>query len=166
MTNRWMGTIALAGIFALTVTACDDEPKDDEGPAATGADVWTHLQQERYQQTWQTWPGKGRLYQGTEPHGMLLTTYLNESAYQALTGKTGSMPPGAIIVKENYMPDGTLDAITTMYKVRGYNPAHNDWFWVKHFPDGSVDVEGRVEGCQNCHNVQADNDYVYTGALK
>ncbi len=35
---------------------------------------------------------------------------------------TGPMPAGAIVVKENYMPDKKLAAITVMYKVAGYNP--------------------------------------------
>ena len=36
-----------------------------------------------------------------EPHGMLLTTYLNDVAMQALTSAPSRMAPGAIIVKEN-----------------------------------------------------------------
>ena len=40
------------------------------------------------------------------------------------------MPSGAIIVKENYTPAGELAATTVMYKKSGYNPDHNDWFWI------------------------------------
>ena len=61
------------------------------------------------------------------------------------------MAPGAIIVKENYMPDGTLAAVTTMFKVRGYKPDVNDWFFTKHLPSGELDraptgmaMEGRL----------------------
>lgn len=36
----------------------------------------------------------------------------------------GSMPSGAILVKENYMPDSTLAATTVMYKVDGFDPGN------------------------------------------
>jgi hypothetical protein len=80
-----------------------------------------YLTAQDYQEAWELWPGKGELYEGTEPHGMLLTTYLNPEALEALNNKAGSMPDRAIIVKENYMPDGAYDAMTVMYKVPGTN---------------------------------------------
>ena len=137
-------------------------------PDTTGAAVWQYLQSANYRTAWQTWPGKGELYAGQEPHGMLLTTYLNDIALTALNNRAGQFPPGAIVVKENYMPDSTLAAVTTMYKVRGYSPAAGNWFWVKHLPDGSVDgpAQGRVEMCIGCHTARSANDYIYTGSLK
>jgi hypothetical protein len=41
------------------------------------------------------------------------------------------------------MPDGTLAAITTMYKVDGFDASRNDWFWLKNDPAGVLDVEGQ-----------------------
>lgn len=134
-------------------------------PDTTAAALWAHLQQERYQENWALWPGKGRLYAGREPHGMLLTTYLNALALDALTNKAGSLSPGAIVVKENYTPDSTLAAVTVMYKASGYDAAHNDWFFLKRLADGTVEASGRVQGCQNCHRARAVNDYIYTGSL-
>ena len=103
---------------------------------------------------------------------MLLTTYLNDVALQALSSGASSMAQGAIIVKENYMPDGTLAAVTTMFKVQGYNPDVNDWFFTKHLAGGELDqtpdgmaLEGRLPGCTNCHRAQQENDYLYTGQL-
>ena len=97
---------------------------------------------------------------------MLLTTYLNPAAFAALKDKAGSMPDRAIIVKENYTPEGALDATTIMYKVAGYNPEHNDWFWTKVAADGTIKKEGKVEGFQTCHGSKKDNDYILTGAIK
>ena len=97
---------------------------------------------------------------------MLLTTYVNPAVYDALTGKDGIMPDGAIIVKENYTPEGNLDANTVMYKKSGYNADHHDWFWLKVLADGTVAKEGMVEGCQSRHSEVKDNDYVWTGLLK
>jgi hypothetical protein len=77
----------------------------------------------------------------------------------------GILPPGSIVVKENYMgtveEPGDLAAITIMYKVDGFNPEANDWFWVKAPGDGSaVDAEGAVEGCISCHGQEGNSDYL------
>ena len=72
------------------------QPMQAAGPDTTGAAMWAHLQDEAYQENWQLWPDKGRLYEGQEPHGMLLTTYLNDTALQALRSRAGTMPPGAV----------------------------------------------------------------------
>jgi hypothetical protein len=142
------------------------------GPDTTGAALWAHLQEQDYSSEWALWPGKGRLYEGQQPHGMLLTTYLNDVAAKALERGVSSMPAGAIIVKENYMPDKTLAAVTVMFKVPGYNADHSDWFFTKHLADGELDkmpngmaMEGRLPGCQNCHMAKKDNDYIFTGEI-
>jgi hypothetical protein len=143
-----------------------------ELPDTTGASLWAYLQESNYPENWTSWPNKGALYTGQQPHGMLLTTYLNDAALAALTAQAGAMPAGAIVVKENYMGDSTLAAVTVMYKVAGYNPEHGDWFFTKHLPDGTLDtapngmaLEGRLMGCQNCHGAVKPNDYIFTGPL-
>ena len=187
MKRQGAGILLLIVFFVIAMAACESEPEvvdepddmaeeSDEMMAAmdtTGAAVWAHLQDEDYQANWQLWPDKGTLYTGQEPHGMLLTTYLNDVAYAALTGDATVMPEGAVIVKENYTPDSTLAAVTVMYKASaGYNPDHNDWFFTKHLPDGMLDqspdgmpLEGRLDGCQNCHTAQKANDYLFTSQL-
>jgi hypothetical protein len=163
--------LALAGLgwtFAAgTATAAAPQNAD---PDTTGAALWAHLRAEAYQASWALYPGTTALYEGTEPHGMLLTTYVNEIAAAALGRDVDRLPDGAIVVKENYMPNGELAAVTVMYKRAGYNPDHNDWFFSKHLPDGSLDrapngmaMEGRVPGCQACHSARRENDYLYTG---
>lgn len=171
-------------VTALTLLGACAGSETEEAPAAsaavssaaqpdtTGAAIWAHLQDANYQSNWRLWPGKGELYAGNEPHGMLLTTYLNEIAMEALTSGVTSMPPGAIVVKENYMPDSTLAAVTVMYKSAGYDEEHNDWFFTKHLPSGELAqmpngmaMEGRLPGCQNCHGNVAANDYLFSGQL-
>lgn len=165
-------TVALAAACGGAEPEPEAEPAVDTmaamesaGPDTTAEALWAHLQETSYRESWRTWPGKGELYPGTEPHGMLLTTYLNPVAYDALTNGSMRMPAGAIIVKENYMPDSTLAAVTTMYKVAGYDPGHNDWFFAKQDPQGVPEVAGRVEMCQGCHGQRAANDYLFTGDL-
>lgn len=169
MTPHTIGRFVALGVAAVAL-ACAPGERADTGQAAappdtTAAALWAHMTAATYQESWQLWPGKGRLYQGQEPHGMLLTTYLNPAALNAVTSRAGSMPAGAIVVKENYMPDSTLAAVTVMYKARGYDPERNDWFYVKRLADGTVEAAGRVEGCQNCHGTRSANDYLFTGSL-
>lgn len=168
--------VGLAGAIAACGTPEGGDTAETEAsvtaPDTTGAAIWAYIHDSNYGTEWQLWPGKGRLYTGRDPHGMLLTTYLNDIAYQALTGGAAAMPEGAIVVKENYTPDSTLAAITTMFKVSGYNAEHNDWFFTKHLANGQLDtmpngmeMEGRLPGCQGCHGGVRANDYLFTGPL-
>ncbi len=134
---------------------------DDKGERAK--ELWNGIQSARYQESWALFPGKGKLYKGTEPHGMLLTTYVNETSEHALKSGAKELPLGSILIKENYMPDKTLAAVTVMEKT---GEGKDDWFWVKYNPDGTVatmemDKDGRkmtvpVAGgketmCAMCH---------------
>lgn len=178
MNRRQVGRVlTLAAVVAVAAAAAVPRSQvspaaQSNGPDTTGAAIWAYLQDQDYSNGWTLWPGKGRLYEGQEPHGMLLTTYLNDVAATALEQGVDRMPAGAIIVKENYMPDKALAAVTVMYKVTGYNPDHNDWFFTKFLASGELDtmpngmvMEGRLPGCQNCHIAQKNNDYIFTGAL-
>ncbi len=176
----------VASVLALSVlawTACggseDGSEADDTAampsapdPDTTGAAMWAHIQGVDYRANWTLWPEKGQFYVGGEPHGMLLTTYMNDVALEALNAQAGSMPDGAIVIKENYMPDSTFAAVTVMYKRSGYNAEHNDWFFTKHLPSGvldtmpnGMDMEGRLAGCQNCHLGVKANDYLFTAPI-
>ena len=136
-----------------------------EVPDTTAAAVWGYLQQADYRNSWRLWPGKGELYTGREPHGLLLTTYLNDPAYEALTAAAGTMPANAMIVNENYMVDSTLAFVAVMFKVAGFDPEHANWFWAKFEPDGGAQVEGRGQDCIACHGAQTANDYIFTASL-
>ena len=134
-------------------------------PAPNAQSVWSYLESAPYTD-WTLFPGTSRFQPGRSPHGAMLITYVNDTARTALTRRTGPFPPGplpdgSIIVKENYTPDRTLDAVTVMYKRAGYNPEHGDWYWLKRAANGNVDAEGMVVGCQNCHSAAA-RDYVLT----
>ena len=113
---------------------------------------------------WDMWPGKGKLYKGTEPHGALLTTFVNYTASHSINKKIG-LADGAIIVKESYTADKKFIALSVMYKIKGYNPEGGDWFWVKYSPDGKVEASGKVKGCIDCHAKQKDNGYLFTGKV-
>jgi hypothetical protein len=143
-------------------TPGDPASRTDLGPDTTEAALWAYLQSESYRDGWELWPGKGELYEGQEPHGMLLTTYVNATAHDALLADgPGDLPPGSIIVKENWNPDSTFAAATVMYRVEGYNPDHDDWLFAKYDPEGGVEAFGRAAGCQACHTT-AEAGYIFT----
>ena len=134
-------------------------------PIPSGGDLRQHIiGQEPYKKKFELWPGKGEMYQGKEPHGSLLTTYVNSIALKSIKKQKG-MANNSIIVKENYTQDKKLAAVTVMYKVKGYNPAGGDWFWAKYDPEFNILAEGMVKGCLNCHGSAKTNDYVFTGKL-
>jgi len=169
---------ALAVLVLAMIAACEtrDEPVPQQTapppaprePAAarqtsdtTAAGLWAHLQSSNYR-NWRMWPGKEQLYTGTEPHGALLTTYVNEPARTALESGDSVMPPGALIVKENFSQDSTLAAITAMYKVAGYDAEGGDWFWARWDANGTPQVSGRAEPCKACHAANAAHDFLMT----
>lgn len=185
MRSRFLSTILLAFPLLLVSTAC--QPEAEEGEVGMEAEeealpepvqehlmvvdtvpdaVWSYLQEQNYSESWAFWPEKEPYYQGTQPHGALLSTYLNQQAMEGLEAMRDrgepDLPFGSIIVKENYMPDSTLAAVTVMYKVEMYDPEHNDWWWMKRLADGTVEASGRVESCIQCHQQAQDFDYLMT----
>lgn len=155
VTTALVVSTLLAG--GALVYAAQDGPPDARA-------LWEHLQEADYQ----SWPAYAdspdELYEGQRPHGALLRTYANEPA----AGSPDDLPEGSILVKENYTPERELAAITVMKKSSGYDPANQDWFWVKYEPDGSVarengqELAGKVQSCIGCHASAAGDDYVYT----
>lgn len=164
-----VGAAAEEPVVRTAPVAAPPATVQQAGPDTTGAAVWAHLQEVDYRNEWELWPGTTELYEGGEPHGLQLTTYVNDRALEALEAGRTVMPAGAMIVKENFTPDDELAAVTVMYKVPGFNSEHRDWFFSKHLPDGTVDrtdqgqpMEGQVAGCQSCHSLQQEADYLYT----
>jgi hypothetical protein len=157
----WLAALALILLVSLAWAGDDKTMVEAEAEA-----VWNELEQENYQDNWSLWPGTDAFYEGTRPHGALLTTYVNGRALDAINAEAGTMPPGAMVVKENYTPEKKLAAVTVMYKAAaGFDPDHNNWFWLKRLPDGEVAASGEVQSCIGCHSRKAGNDYLFTGDL-
>jgi hypothetical protein len=156
-------------MLLLAGCAVDGESDDmsAEAPAADGAAVIAFLEAADFQNTWQHLPETEPLYTGQDPHGALLSTYFNAIALKAIEEKAGSIPAGGMVVKENFMPDGTLAATTVMYKAAGYENAEaNGWFFLKYTADGEIEAEGMVPGCTECHGDVKDNDFLFTVDVK
>ncbi len=106
-------------------------------------------------------------YQGTLPsalpHGPMSRVFINGVVESALEDFDGSLPDGSIIVKENVCtsPEVTEAALTVMWKVAGFDPNNNDWFWANMTPDGQIMAEGKVTACAACHGGARANDFVF-----
>ena len=112
MLTRLIGVSVLCGALLLVGAACERAGSSDmeeetrmaetgaaemmdqvQLPDTTAAALWAYLQKVEYRNNWELWPEKGELYQGQEPHGMLLTTYVNPAAYDALMNKAALLLP-------------------------------------------------------------------------
>jgi hypothetical protein len=113
---------------------------------------------------WSIWPGTGAMEDGTGVHGEYVIVYISDNAVS--TAETGGemMPYETMVVKEGFNADEELTGIYLMYKAEDYDPENNDWFWAAYSPDGSVNAEGRVTGCINCHVDGQDADYIFFNA--
>lgn len=65
-----------------------------------------------------------------------------------------------------YAPNDQIIAYSVMYKVKGFNPQGNDWFWVHYSGTGKVVQSGEVDQCLKCHKTARDNDYVLDHRLR
>ena len=168
--------LLLGGCFAVvlatwSVPTVAQESGDDAKDPAFSQKFWNYLQEADYQEEWSRWPGQNEEFiEGSSPHGAFLKIYINDT----VKNNTEDPPVKSLIVKENYNKDKELVAITPMYRVgNDYDPDHNDWFWAKYLPDGSLDknpkgmsLAGRVakgadQGCIACHT-GAGEDMLFT----
>ncbi|MEM7129683.1 MAG: cytochrome c peroxidase [Chloroflexota bacterium] len=150
----------------------------DGMPEPDGMAIMNYILTQSPYQEWGTWPQddwndfSGYLESGT-PHGNVVRLYVNNIALDAAAQSDfdGILPLGSIIIKENYSnkeiaDPGPLDHLTLMYKVEGFNPSANDWFWLLGNEDSSqengvtISSEGRGAGCVACHGRLNNHDYL------
>ena len=172
--KKYVVILSVVFVVIAVVAAYDGHPQETtilpyesvirHMPWAGGGDVRYHITIHKPYKKWATWPRKGKMYKGKEPHGAFLTTYVNEMALDSIN-KAQGMADRSIIVKENYDNNKQLTAITVMYKIKGYNPDSGDWFWAKYDPKFNILAEGKVKDCLDCHGTVKDNDYIFTGKV-
>ncbi len=169
--KRYISILSILSILMiLTIGIVSAE--ENTTKKADGKSLYSYITNESNYKEWQMWPGTSEFYPGNTPHGALLTTYVTDDAFTAIESRDGNLPDGSVIVKENYLTDKTLAALTVMYKEAGYDPENNDWFWARYAPNGTVLGEGKISGCIDCHIKPKENfnnqlnDYVFTSNLQ
>lgn len=146
--RTWI-TILLA-LLTLGISRGDDQLAWQD--VATATEVWKELAGFRQ---WPLVPGTSALMPGQAPHGRYISVHLNPIAVRAIEENRLQMLEGAIIAKENFGSTRVLHRITAMKKLEGA------WFWAEYDPDGTVQVAGRLKGCEACH-AGARRDMVFT----
>ncbi len=103
------------------------------------------------------------------PHGNVGQSFVNNIANRDLKG----LPMNSVFAREEYADDGkTLRFISVMYRSKGFDPKHSDWYYLLYNPDGSLVktrtaqgekmVAGRVQSCIDCHQKAKGNDFVFS----
>ena len=138
-------------------------------PAEFQQSFWKHITVSSPYREWERWPaGSDDPQSAAEPHGPWIKTYANAVA----TKNPSRLGYGSILVNEEYDDDKTtIKAVSVMYCVKGTDPAHYDWYWLKYTPDGKVaraptdqggrPMAGKVQSCINCHQ-KARGDLVFS----
>lgn len=137
-----------------------------EGETLSGEALYTYVTEENNYKNWDLLPGTTELIAASSPHGPFVTIYASDDAVSAVEEKAGVMPYNSTIVKENYNSNRELEKVTLMHKVEGFDPEHNDWYWLAYDADGNIEEEGKVVSCYNCHSQRANNDYIFRADLK
>ena len=102
-------------------------------------------------------------------HGANPKIYANPTAMQDLSAP----PQGSIFVIDDYADDGkTRNNVSIMYRAKGSDPEHNDWYWLRYLPDGSIartddtpgakPIAGKVKSCIECHDKAGGKDWVFS----
>ena len=160
-----VGLGCVAGLPVVMLLGCPATTPMDVGTGASpsaGA-LFTLVTETDSFEDWGQFPGAEGIIESAPPHGPTARVFINGLVEEALNNFTGSLPDGAIIAKEN-IGEGTGDkatSLTIMWKVAGFDPENNDWFWTNVTPEGVVNAEGKVEGCLGCHGSVRDNDFVF-----
>jgi hypothetical protein len=148
-------------VFSFPVNPAEASDGDDPDAQSHAEDLWSQLQEADYRASYATTP-KGEKYPGLEPHGALISLYLDENAAGVLDQPPGEMPDGSIVVKENWTDEQDLGSVTVMEKRAGYSSEQNDWFFAQYDSEGEVQAAGQVGGCAGCHAAVNSNDYIFT----
>jgi hypothetical protein len=157
--------ILVIGVFGCGQKEAEETPAKAPAKAPeviTAAGLWKMIGQDKPYTDYAFWPGVEGIMDGKSPHGALIRTFVNDGA---LSPGADAYPYGSVIIKENYMPDSTLAKLTVMYKVKDYNPEGGDWFWAVYGPDGTAEMEGKIQSCIGCHAARATDDYVFLFSL-
>lgn len=181
-TSSWLGWIFLVtAVVSLTTSQSAwgqgsgssrlSPPRQTrpQTPAEFQQSLWKHITEKSPYREWTRLPAGAEEPQSSgEAHGPWVKTYVNSVAAK----NPARLGYGSILVNEEYDDDKTtLKAVSVMYCVKGADPAHYDWFWLKYSPDGKVmrtprndggkPIAGKVQNCIACHQ-KARVDLVFS----
>ncbi len=154
-----------AGAMALLAACSVSQTVNDEvlEPPTMGEDLFRRISETDPFENWAQFPDAQGTSVSNLPHGPMSRVFINDKVETALDDFAGSLPADAIIVKENIGEDPrvTEAKLTVMWKVSGFDPDNNDWFWANMSPTGEIVAEGKIAACIGCHGGARANDFVF-----
>ncbi len=158
-----VGVVAMAILPAVVGCPAVPGAVGNVDDAPTGAKLFTRITVEDPYRDWSQFPDHQGTLPSALPHGPMSRVFINGVVESAIDNFNVALPEGSIIVKENVdtSPEVTEAALTVMWKIDGFDPENNDWFWANMTPEGQIVAEGRVQGCIACHGGARANDFVF-----
>ncbi|MEW6740366.1 MAG: DUF305 domain-containing protein [Nitrospirota bacterium] len=87
LTSCFVFSMPLTVVYAIHEIIPSETQVPEPGPDAEKLNEYI-VKYNPYR-AWDLWPKKGKLYKGTEPHGALLTTFVNDTALHSIRKKKG-----------------------------------------------------------------------------
>lgn len=160
-----LSLILMCAVFLSGCTGSDDAQVSVDDQVTVSADeLYSEITSNDGYKSWDLFPGTEELAPGAGVHGDKVSIYISSDVSAALDAGDTVMPFESIIIKEGFDSENQLEELVVMYKVEGYDPDNNDWFWALYSPGGAVSAEGKIGGCINCHEKKASNDFIFSGA--
>ncbi len=91
------------------------------------------------------------------PHIGDVDIYVDKANADKFKTVGASAPDGMTVVKAS-LQDGQRAYI--MKKIKGYDPANNDWYYANTKADGKVEMTGKPQMCISCHAGFKATDYL------
>ena len=107
---------------------------EKSAPPKVAAELWDLINKEGYREHWKMMPGQDAYQDAGD--GKLVTTYVNGIYYRALERGEDKLPPGGIVVSDNYDMDKTLQSVSVKANIPGYDKTKGDIFTVTYDPGG------------------------------
>lgn len=163
--------------LALTAVACGKSEGDSGGTDGVSGSELSAEDQAMAEALWAEIDGYdswGQLdpWVGIQPsddgtHGSHVQIWANGTAEATVTAAGGGdMADGAVLVKEGYSDDSgsSVQAVTVMKKVPGYDSANGDWFYARYSASGDITTAGAsaAGSCAGCHSAGQDSVRAYT----
>jgi Cytochrome P460 len=91
--------------------------------------------------------------------------YVNATAAQAWRSESATIPPGAMLVKEQFdrtvSGDRPAGVVAMEKREAGFDPDNGDWRWIAVDAKGAIVKDGKIDRCSACHR-ESKHDFVFS----
>ncbi|MCC6712969.1 MAG: hypothetical protein IT344_06360 [Candidatus Dadabacteria bacterium] len=103
---------------------------EKKSPEEVAKELWNLINTEEYKVNWKQHKPEGATAETP-------VTYLNPTAEEALRNRVTPLPPGSIIVEEDYNESQEIETINAVINLGGEKP-EGGWFYAQYSPDGKI----------------------------